>query len=223
MKRWITAGCVLLIAATVLCGALVLEDRAVVWVSLCGAVLCVVPFAVSFEKNAASAMRVVLLSIMVALSVLGRAAFAAVPFCKPVAAVAVLCGVYLGTQAGMLCGALSALLSALMFEMGPWVPFQMLAWGLCGLLGGLTARLTHRYRWLLVPLGIVCGALFSFVMDVWTVLSIDGTFRLTRYAAALAASLPMTVTYAVSNVVFLLVLSAPLHRTMARLHVKYGL
>ena len=223
MKRWVTVGCLLLTALLILGGALLFDDRAVVWVTLCGTVLSVVPFAVSFEKGDPSAVRTVLLSVMVALSVLGRGAFAAVPFCKPVAAVTVLCGMYLGTEAGVLCGALSALLSAMMFEMGPWVPFQMLAWGLCGLLGGLTARWTWLFRLLLVPVGIVCGVLFSAVMDVWTVISIDNGFRLTRYAAALTASLPMTVTYAVSNAVFLLVLCVPFRRAMDRLHTKYGL
>lgn len=223
MKHWITVACLLFTAALILCGALLFDDRAVVWVTVCGAVLCIVPFAVSFEKGDPSAVRVVLLSVTVALSVLGRGAFAAVPFCKPVAAVTVLSGVYFGCEAGVLCGALSAVLSSMMFEMGPWVPFQMLAWGLCGLLGGLLSRWIRRHGWLLVPVGIVCGALFSLVMDVWTVVSIDNAFRFPRYAAALASSLPMTGIYAVSNAVFLLVLNVPFRRVTQRLHTKYGL
>lgn len=75
-----------------------------------------------------------ILSVMVALSVLGRFAFSVLPHFKPVTAIVVIAGMYLGAESGFLCGALSAVLSNIMFGQGPWTPFQMFSWGLIGLL-----------------------------------------------------------------------------------------
>ena len=61
------------------------------------------------------------------------------------------------------------------------------------------------------------------VMDVWSVLWMDNTFNLARYAAAVASALPFTVMYAVSNVVFLLLLEKPLGSRLGYVVKKYGL
>jgi energy-coupling factor transport system substrate-specific component len=59
-------------------------------------------------------------------------------------------------------------------------------------------------------------------MDVWTTLSSDGGFVFSRYLFHAATSLPMTASYAVSNVIFLLLLAPPLLQKTERLRVKYG-
>ena len=74
---------------------------------------------------------------MCAIGVAGRRVFAPVPFFKPVAAVAILCGAGLGAQAGFLCGAMIMLVSNFMFGQGPWTVWQMLAFGLIGYFAGL--------------------------------------------------------------------------------------
>ena len=120
----------LLIPAVVLAGALWLDRSAHLWISLCVAVLSLLLFVAGFEQKAIGTRRTVLVSVMIALCIVGRL----IPLFKPVAALVILCAVYLGAQAGFYTGAIAALLSNFLFGQGPWTPFQMLAWGLIGLL-----------------------------------------------------------------------------------------
>ena len=60
--------------------------------------------------------RMVLVAIMTALSIAGRF----IPMFKPVTAISIITGAYLGGGSGFLVGALSALLSNFYFGQGPW-------------------------------------------------------------------------------------------------------
>ena len=81
-------------------------------------------FLAGFERRELGTRRMILVSVMTALSVLGRM----LPVIKPITALTVLSAMYLGPEAGFLTGALSAVLSNFIMGQGPWTPFQMLAW-----------------------------------------------------------------------------------------------
>lgn len=226
MKKRISLLLLLLaIPAAVLCGAVLFPARQYAWVSLCVALLSCLPVFLQFERNRSGVgtKRLVLIASMTALSVLGRILFTPLPGFKPVTATVVITALYFGGEAGFLTGSLSALLSNFWFGQGPWTPFQMFSWGLLGLIAGWLAVPLRRSRLLLAGYGAVSGALYSAIMDVWTVLWADGTFNLSRYAAALASALPFTVLYAVSNVVFLLLAGKPIGKMLERVQTKYGL
>ena len=91
------------------------------------------------------------------------------------------------------------------------------------MIAGLLAVPLKRSRILLAGYGALSGVLFSVLMDVWTVLWADGFFNLSRYFAALASALPFTAIYAVSNVIFLLLLGKPIGKILERVQTKYGL
>ena len=205
-------------------GVVLFRDRKYQIISLVLALAACVPFFLSFEKRGPNAKELVLLAVMVALSVAGRAGFAPLPRLKPVTALVGITAIYFGPEAGFLTGALSAVVSNFLFGQGPWTPFQMFVWGFLGFLAGLLARRGWlESRVTLSLYGVFAGAAFSLMMDVWTVLAFDGVFSLARYLAAAAASLPFLLTYAVSNVVFLLLLERPIGRKLERVKVKYGL
>ena len=63
---------------------------------------------------------------------------------------------------------------------------------------------------------------YSLIMDVWTVLWYNGGFSSQLYAAALTAALPITLMYAVSNVIFLLLIARPFGEKLERIKTKYG-
>ena len=71
--------------------------------------------------------------------------------------------------------------------------------------------------------GALGGALFSMLMDVWTTLSIDGEFLLSRYLVNVVSSLSFMAIYAVSNIVFLLLLAHPFIDKLERIKTKYGI
>lgn len=179
-------------------------------------------FCCGFERRKTGSRRMILVSVMTALSVLGRFIFTAVPAFKPVTAVVVITAVYLGGEAGFLTGALSALISNFYAGQGPWTPFQMLSWGLIGLLAGLLASPIRISRIVMSLYGVFAAIVYSFVMDVWTVTWYNGGFNLALYRAAVLTALPHTIIYAVSNVVFLNLISRPFGRKLDRIKIKYG-
>lgn len=60
-------------------------------------------------------------------------------------------------------------------------------------------------------------------MDVWTTFWYDGTFNFSRFIANIVTAIPVTITYALSNVVFLFVLIKPIGKKLERIKIKYGL
>ena len=181
--------------------------------------LALLLFLAGFERRETGTRRMVLVSVMTALSVIGRL----LPVIKPVTALTVLAGMYLGAEAGFLTGALSAVLSNFIMGQGPWTPFQMLAWGLIGLFAGILAKPLRRSRMLLYGYGLLSGILFSALLDVWTTVWTYGTFSWGAYAAALVTALPFTVLYALSNLLFLMLFAKPFGEKLARIEKKYGL
>lgn len=225
MKKKILTYVVLciLIPAVVIGGAILCKDRQYAWISLCVAILSCIPFFLRFERREADTKRLILIACMTALSVLGRIVFAPVPAFKPVTAMVVITAMYFGCEAGFLTGSLSAVISNFYFGQGPWTPFQMFSWGIVGLLAGLIAEPLKKSRLALALYGIASGVLYSFLMDIWTVLWENGSFQLSRYLAALVSAIPFTAVYAVSNVVFLLLFARPIGKILERLKAKYAL
>lgn len=185
------------------------------------AVLSVLFVLVNLDKKTTHIRRLVLIAVMTALSVLGRFLFAFVPAFKPMTAVIVLCGMYLGREAGFLCGALTAVVSNFYFGQGPWTPFQMLAFGLIGFLSGILGKGLKRSRILLGIYALFAGVFYSFFMDIWTVLWAQGEFVPEAYYAAIASALPFMLMYALSNFVFLQCMRGPFGEKMERIIAKY--
>lgn len=176
-------------------------------------------FFAGVDRRSIGTRRMVLVSVMTALSVVGRL----LPVVKPVTALTVLAGMYLGAEAGFLTGALSAVLSNFIMGQGPWTPFQMLAWGLIGLLAGCFRNPLRKSRMLLFGYGLLSGIAFSALLDVWTTVWTNGAFSWAAYAAALVTAIPFTVLYAVSNLLFLMLFAKPFGEKLARIEKKYGL
>ena len=212
----------LLIPLVIISGAVLFGKQSYPAISAIVAILACVPFFLTFEHER-NTRKIVLLAVMTALCVAGRFIFAPVQFFKPVSAIVILAGMYFGSQFGFLTGALSAVVSDFYFGQGPWTPFQMFSWGLIGLLAGILSRPLIKSKIVLLIYGAFSGVLFSLIMDVWTVLSLEGgVFNISRFIAATSTALPVIVIYAVSNVLFLLILCPLFGRKIERLKTKYG-
>lgn len=208
----------IIIPAITIAGALFFDGKRHILIALAVAVLSLVLFAAGFEKKSTGTRRMVIVAVMTALCFAGRF----IPFLKPVAALTVITGLYLGGEAGFLVGSLSAVLSNFYFGQGPWTAFQMLAWGLIGLFAGMLSKPLLGNRILLLLYGALAGLGYSFFMDIWTVLWYNEGFSIKLYAAALVSAIPYTVSYALSNVLFLYLLAPPFGEKLQRIKVKYG-
>ena len=144
----------------------------------------------------------------------GRILFAPVPGVQPVTVIVVVSGVALGPRRGFAVGALAALASNFFLGQGPWTPWQMLAWGACGVVGGLAAPLL-RGR---VQLAVACfflGLGFSAAMDVWEWYSFfPHTWQ--AFAVQMTRGFPFDLAHAIGNVVLALAVGQELRRVIER-------
>ena len=217
----------LAIPSVLFLGVTVFSDREYAFIALSIAILACVPFFVSFEKNKNSGKLLIIIAVMIAISSIGRFVFAAIPHFKPVTALVVITAIHLGPRVGFVTGAMTAIVSNMYFGQGPWTPFQMFSWGIVGLIAGLIAPLIRERKTipmiLLSIYGVISGVLYSLLMDTWVTIWWDGTFNLTRYIANITTAVPVTITYMISNVVFLLVFTFPIGGILERIKYKYGI
>lgn len=205
-------------------GVWLFNDRKYNVISMAIALLSCVPFFIRFEKGKSGAREVVVIAVMTAFSVIGRLIFSPIPGFKPVTAITIIAGIALGAESGFMVGSLTAIVSNIFFGQGPWTPFQMFVWGIIGFLSGLCFyKKQTSNRFILAVIGLVGGMAYSLLMDIWTTVSMEGTFNVSRYLFYISSSFPFMAIYAVSNVVFLFVLAKPFLEKLNRIKTKYGI
>lgn len=199
-------------------GALFARERGYWFVAVTMVLIALLLYHCGFDQKRVGSRRLVLVSLMTALAVLGRF----LPVIKPVSALVVLTGVYFGSQAGFLSGALCAFVSNIFFGQGPWTPFQMLALGLVGFFAGAFCKLLTG-RWQVTLYGALSGFLYSLIMDVWTVFWATDSLAPGAYFLALFTSLPHTLIYCVSNALFLWLFYPGFRAKLSRVKIVYGI
>ncbi|MCR5431367.1 MAG: ECF transporter S component [Lachnospiraceae bacterium] len=207
------------VPAAVLIGAYVFEDKMYAYVSLIITILSIVLFISGFERRRTGSRRMVIVVVMTVIAVVGRF----IPIIKPMAAITVISGIFLGGESGFLVGSMTAVVSNFFWGQGPWTPFQMFAWGMIGLIAGLLGKYLKSSKPLLYIYGFFSGVLFSVIMDVWTVLWDNEGFSWEPYVAAIVSAAPMTVLYALSNVLFLILLYDSIGKKLERIKTVYGI
>ena len=208
----------IMIPALAVAGSVAFDEKRHIFISLTVAVMALLVFFTGYEKRQVGTRRMVVTAIMTAMALVGRF----IPVIKPMTALVILTGMYLGCEAGFLAGALTALLSNFWFGQGPWTAFMMLALGLIGFAAGLLSGALIKKRAILLVFGAFCGAAYSLIMDIWTVLWYAEGFSLKLYAAAVGTSVPYLLSYVISNVVFLYLLGKPVGDKLMRVKIKYG-
>jgi energy-coupling factor transport system substrate-specific component len=166
------------------------------------------------EGGAMSAKDLTLVATLGGLAAAGRVLFAPIPGVQPVTVLVAAAGVALGPRRGFAVGALAALASNFFLGQGPHTPWQMLAWGGCGLLAGLSKRLLRR-RLAFVAFVLVLGLAYGTLMDLWLWFAF---YPHTEAAllARLASGVPFNVAHAAGNVVLALAAGPELRRVLER-------
>ena len=185
-----------------------------------------VPFFLVFEGRRPQARELVILSVLSALAIGGRAALFALPGFKPVAAMVILTGVAFGAEAGFMVGAMTMFCSNVLFGQGPWTPWQMFAMGVMGLLSGILFRkgLLHRERLSLSVFGgLTTFIIYGGIMNPASVLMYQPDPNLKMILTAYITGVPADAVHALATVLFLWFLSEPMLEKLDRVKVKYGL
>ena len=187
-------------------------------------VLSMLPFFSSFESYHPSARELSLLSAMIAIAVVSRAAFYLIPQVKPIADVVIIGAVCMGEKSGYILGAFSAFISNFIFSQGVWTPFQMVGLGLVGFLAGLIFKKIRVNKWLLSGVGFVLVfAVYGIIADTSTVMFMVTDFNLKSVLAVYGAGVPFSLIFALTTAVCLFLFGEQFIKKIKRINIKYGM
>jgi energy-coupling factor transport system substrate-specific component len=175
-----------------------------------------------YERSRPPAQVVALVAALAALAIVGRVAFAAVPNVKPTTDIVVFAGYALGGAPGFAVGALTALVSNFWFGQGPWTPWQMAGWGLCGVLGALLALGTRNAgRLSLAAICAFAGIFYGALLNFSLMATYGGDLSLRHFLALEARAIPFDVAHVLGNVVLALVAGPAMVRMLVRFRERF--
>ena len=227
-KRTVTATLLilLLIPLTLFVGVYYFAGRKYYFISLLILLECTLPFFLIFEGRKPQVRELVLIAVLVALNVAGRAAFFMLPEFKPVVAMTILAGVAFGGETGFLVGAMTMLVSNMFFSQGVWTPWQMFAMGIIGWLSGVLYRkgVLRRDRLSLCIFGVIASTIvYGGIMNPASALMWSNTINSKILLSYYLTGVPIDLVRAMATFVFLWLGAEPMLEKLDRIKTKYGL
>lgn len=184
-------------------------------------------FFMSYERKKPEARELVTLSVMSAIAVASRAAFAMTPFFKPISGIIMITGMAFGPGAGFLTGAVSAFVSNFLFGQGPWTPWQMFAYGLGGAVAGFLYKKgimneERKARTALIGY-VIIQFLVGPILDVCAIFTM-GQPVTSAYAVAIFGSgvIPNAI-HGLATFLTLFLVGKPMMEKLGRMKLKYGM
>ena len=216
----------LLIPLTLFIGVYYLDDKKYYFISLLILLECMLPFFLIFEGRRPKARELVIIAVLCAIAIAGRAALFMLPQFKPVMAMVIISGVAFGGETGFLVGAMTMLASNVLMGQGPWTPYQMFAMGIIGFLAGVLFRKgwLRRSREALCVFGALAAILiYGGIMNPASALmwapELNWKVLLTYYVTGF----PFDCIQAAATWLFLWFAAEPMLEKLDRIKVKYGL
>lgn len=227
-KRTAIAALMILLAIplTIYAGIYYLGDRKYYFISLLIILETMIPFCMVFEDRRPQARELVIISVLCAIAVAGRAAFYMLPQFKPVTALVIIAGVCFGAETGFLVGAITGFVSNFFFGQGPWTPWQMFAFGIIGFIAGILFRkgFLRKTKASLCIFGFLATfIIYGGIINPSTLLMTQSEINLAIIKASYIAGAPFDLVHAVSTGFFLWFISEPMIDKLERIKVKYGL
>ena len=224
-RTWFALGVMLLVVPLLLyLSVRVFHGRKYLVCSLIVIVAAMLPFFMMFEGRKPKAREIMVIAVLAAIGVAGRAAFFMVPSFKPVAAIVILSGISFGGEAGFLVGCLIMMLSNMFMGQGPWTPWQMLALGAVGFFAGASSRYIGKNKLCVCLYGAAAVfVIYGGIMNAASVLMSQNTLNLGMFLASETAGAPFDAVHAVSTAVFLWLIARPFCEKLSRIKLKHGL
>ncbi|MEC0268595.1 ECF transporter S component [Paenibacillus anseongense] len=216
----------LIIPLTIWFGIYYLNDRKYYFISLLVILETMLPFVMLFESRKPQARELIVIAVLCAIAVAGRAAFFMVPQFKPVVAMVIIAGVCLGAEAGFLVGVVTGFVSNFFFGQGPWTPWQMFAFGIIGFLAGVLFKkgiLRRNKAALCIFGGLTTFFIYGGLLNPASVLMSPVQPTKEMFLLAYLQGIPFDLIHAVSTVIFLYFIAKPMLSKLDRIKLKYGL
>lgn len=172
---------------------------------------------ITFEKREYSLNYLVMIATLSSFAAVGRILFTGIASVQPMTFIVMIAGYTWGCRSGFLVGMVGAFISNLYLGQGPWTPWQMIGWGMCGLLAGLLGKRQRTFKlFSFLILAALGGLFFSAIMNLWHWLAF--TFPLTgkTLVAIFATSLAFDIMHAINNIIFTLILAKPFYNVLNR-------
>lgn len=213
----------LLIPLTLFVGAYYLDGRKYYFISLLILLEMMLPFFIAFEGRKPQARELVIIAVLCAIGVAGRAALFMLPQFKPVMAITIIAGAALGAESGFLVGSMTMLASNIMFGQGPWTPWQMFAMGISGFIAGLVFR-RGRSRGSLCVFGALCALIiYGGIVNPASALIWTHTLNWETVLAYYISGFPMDCAHAAATWIILWFVAEPMLDKLDRIKTKYGI
>ncbi len=145
---------------------------------------------------------IVIIAMLAALASAVRVVLVAVPNAKPTSFIIIMTGVLIGPEAGFIVGCLIPLISNLFLGIGPWLPWQMLLWGIMGL---TSVSIKDKSKLIQVSYGFIWGMIFGWVMNLWYYTTGVISFSLRAYFLSCIYSFSFDVIHGITNAILLFV------------------
>lgn len=227
-KRTLLSAVLILIVIplTIAIGILFMEDRKYYFISVLIIIYSMLPFFMVFEKRKPQARELIVIAVLCAIAVAGRAAFFMLPQFKPVTAIVIIAGVCFGAESGFLVGAVSGFVSNFFYSQGPWTPWQMFSFGIIGFLAGIFFKkglLSKKILPLCIFGGIATFVIYGGIMNFQSLLAFTAKFSWKALIAVYSSGIPFDLIHAAATVFFLSIFSNPMIEKLDRIKIKYGL
>jgi prenyltransferase beta subunit len=175
-----------------------------------------------YERSRPPSQVVALVAALAALAIAGRIAFAAFPNVKPTTDIVVFAGYALGPAPGFAVGALAGLVSNFWFGQGPWTPWQMAGWGLCGVMGAaLALGARNASRLTLAALCGFAGIAYGLLLNFSLMATYGGDLSVQRFLVLEARAIPFDLAHAIGNVAFALLAGPAMVRMLVRFRERF--
>jgi hypothetical protein len=175
-----------------------------------------------YERSRPTSQVVALVAALAALAIAGRIAFAAFPNVKPTTDIVIFSGFALGPAPGFAVGALTALVSNLWFGQGPWTPWQMAGWGLCGILGaGLAVVRSRANRFTLAAVCALAGVAYGALLNFSLMATYGGDLSLQRFLVLESRAVPFDAAHAIGNATLALIAGPAMVRMLVRFRERF--
>ncbi len=223
---WATFMILLLIPLTIYTGVLFFGGRKYYFISLLIIIETMIPFFMVFESRKPKARELIIISVLCAIAVAGRAAFFMLPQFKPVVALVIVAGVCFGGETGFLVGAVTGFVSNFFFGQGPWTPWQMFSFGIIGFIAGILFKkgLLRKTKMSLCVFGFLATFLiYGGIMNPASVIMWQNKINLQMIASSYVVGIPSDLIHATATAFFLWFISEPMIDKLERIKVKYGL
>ena len=183
--------------------------------------LALLAFFWRFEIKGVTSKEIALIATLASLAAISRVPFAVLPGVQPTTFIVMMAGYVFGPQTGCMVGAIAALVANFFLGQGPWTPWQMFGWGLCGLSAGLLAGGQKEFSLsIFAILAGLWGYLFGWIMNVWHWVGFIYPLTLETFLVTYLTSFTFDTFHAAGNVVFAVLLGKSFYQILTRFRKK---